>query len=92
MLPFRIAEVYPLNDIPTTQALTGNTGRSVVFDWIASGELDAVKVGRSTRVTGASILRLIEKLPPLTDENKTNTRRQTLASLAARKAKAEAQG
>ena len=92
MLPFKIAEIAPLNDIETTSFLTGGTGRSTVFDLISAGELDAVKLGRSTKVTGESIIRFVERLPRLTDENKVNTRKQTLASLAVRgrKAKVEA--
>ena len=38
-------------------------GRSTVYQLIAAGILDARKSGKSTRVTGESIRRYVERLP-----------------------------
>lgn len=38
-------------------------GNTKGYELIKSGELEAVKIGRSTRITWASILRLVENAP-----------------------------
>jgi excisionase family DNA binding protein len=46
--------------IPVAVQLTG-IGRSKIYELIASGEIEVVKVGASTLVTVASLRRLIQK-------------------------------
>lgn len=51
-----------LHSVAAVQARLG-LGRSKVYELLASGVLDAVKVGRRTLVTEASIARLVSGLP-----------------------------
>jgi excisionase family DNA binding protein len=46
--------------IPVAVQLTG-IGRSKIYELIASGEIEVVKVGASTLITVASLRRLIQK-------------------------------
>ena len=46
--------------IPVAVQLTG-IGRSKLYELIAAGEVDVVKIGASTLITGASLRRLIQK-------------------------------
>jgi excisionase family DNA binding protein len=43
-----------------------NVGRSKVYKLIREGKLDAVKIGKSARVTTASLKRFVESLPAST--------------------------
>lgn len=60
-LPF---DVLPLERmtvrIPIAVQLTG-IGRSKLYELIAAGEVDIVKIGASTLITVASLRRLIQK-------------------------------
>ncbi len=38
------------------------SGRTRIFNWLATGELRSVKVGRSRRVLASSVDRFIERL------------------------------
>jgi len=46
--------------IPVAVQITG-IGRSKLYELIAAGEVDVVKIGASTLITMASLRRLIEK-------------------------------
>ena len=46
--------------IPVAVQLTG-IGRSKLYELIATGEIDTVKIGASTLITVASLRRLIQK-------------------------------
>ena len=46
--------------IPVAVQLTG-IGRSKLYELIAAGEVDVVKIGASTLITVASLRRLIQK-------------------------------
>jgi len=53
--------VKPLNSIPRTQEITGDS-RSAVYRGIESGYYERVKSGDSARITGESIIRRLESL------------------------------
>jgi len=60
-----IAQVFAisaLNSIERTEGIT-HVGRTILYELLAAGELQAVKVGRRTLVTGESILRFIKTRP-----------------------------
>jgi excisionase family DNA binding protein len=40
-----------------------NVGRSKLYELIREGKLDAVKIGKSARITTASLKRFVESLP-----------------------------
>lgn len=48
--------------IPDASAVSG-IGRTAIYELIGSGELTAIKIGRRTLVTAASLRRLIESAP-----------------------------
>jgi len=41
-----------------------DVGRSKLYELIREGKLDAVKIGKSARITTASLKRFVESLPP----------------------------
>ena len=43
-----------------------DVGRSKLYELIRKGELDAVKIGKSARITTASLKRFVESLPAST--------------------------
>jgi hypothetical protein len=57
--PRYILPINPLNSIPATQAALGGVSRSLVYELLAKNELEKVKIGASTKVTGDSINALI---------------------------------
>jgi hypothetical protein len=63
----RPAETPRLVDIPTTSLLLGGVGRSMVFELLASGQLESVKLGRRRLVLVSSIDALVERLRALDD-------------------------
>jgi hypothetical protein len=56
-------EIPPLNSIPDTRRLLGNVGTTLIYVLASVGQLELVKVGSLTKVTGPSIRRYIESLP-----------------------------
>src|SRR4051794_36932819 len=61
----KTAEVFGINALNTVQQtgrITGQ-GTSSIYEALATGELIAVKLGRSTRITGESIVGYIERAP-----------------------------
>ena len=60
-LPFDVLPLEPLTvRIPVAVQLTG-IGRSKLYELIAAGEVDIVKIGASTLITVVSLRRLIQK-------------------------------
>jgi excisionase family DNA binding protein len=41
-----------------------DVGRSKIYELIREGKLEAVKIGKSARITTASLKRFVESLPP----------------------------
>lgn len=60
-LPFDVLPLEPMTvRIPVAVQLTG-IGRSKLYELIAAGEVDIVKIGASTLITVASLRSLIQK-------------------------------
>jgi hypothetical protein len=57
--PRYITPINPLNSIPATQAALGGMSRSRIYELLAKNELEKVKIGASTKITGDSINALI---------------------------------
>jgi hypothetical protein len=62
MTDLRISEIPPIASIETAQRLLGDAGRTAIFELMRRGELDRVKLGRSTKISGESLRRYIGKL------------------------------
>ncbi len=52
----------PLLYTPEEVAVKAAVGRHRVFDWIASGELESIKIGRSRRIPADALEDLIKRL------------------------------
>ncbi len=52
----------PFFSITQARAELGNIGRTLAYDLVARGELELVKLGRKSLITGRSINRLKSKL------------------------------
>lgn len=52
----------PFYSIPQARAELGNIGRTLVYDLVARRELELVKLGRKSLISGRSIARLKSKL------------------------------
>lgn len=59
----KLADLPLLVDLNMARRLLGNAGRTTIFEMIRAGELEGVKLGRSTKVTAESIVRRIAALP-----------------------------
>jgi excisionase family DNA binding protein len=53
-----------LHSINKSRALLGDVGRDTIYDLINLGHLEAKKIGRRTLVTGESLEKYIQNLPP----------------------------
>jgi len=60
---FPLLPIRPLNSIPYTGMLLGDLGKTKVYELIKLRLLDARKFGPLTRITGESIMELIDSLP-----------------------------
>lgn len=59
----------------TDAASTLRVGRTTIYTLISRGDLDALKIGSATRITRASVARLIQRAPaPAMATNKTEQR------------------
>jgi hypothetical protein len=56
--------IWPLNTVKYTQQLLGGVGVSTVYAFVGADQLKVKKLGKNmTRITGESIVALIESLP-----------------------------